>query len=136
MEDKQTSIFTSALRAIAFQIEEEHKKKPEKLKMFFDYKKQSLQQYYKFENDLQKYSAGETQFSEDKDSVTLAELFTNEFKKKLPVKDLHYIDISFSLIHEKESIDFVEIFYLDTANIPRHFDSRKDDSYNLPKAKN
>ena len=129
--NEQQNLFIAGLNTIKFQIEKEYEKKVEILEIFFDYKIETVQQYYKFENDNNKYSTGAESLKTDKDSRTLSEMFVEGIQKKLRnCAEMRFASIIFNLKENEIGIKKTELYYFDSQLIPRHFDSEKDDSYN------
>lgn len=125
------NLFKAGIRAVANEIEKQHGKVCERIEMFFDYRKDELSWFFKFENSNEKFGQTPVKISQEKDANRISEMLISKVKKRLQWKELQYVDIVFNAEKNKEDVLKLEIFYIDGMNTQRHFDSKKPDSYNF-----
>lgn len=124
MKGADKTIFQGAITAIKAMVENEYKKPLEKIQMFFDYKENYLQNYFKFEGDMQKYGA-EKHSLQDINEKSFSEIVLNAFKKEIPdFKAAQYANL-FIDAKEKEIVK-VEVYYLNKMDVPRIFEHPKN----------
>lgn len=109
------NVLEIALQTIKEKTDEAYGFDTEKIKMSFDYEKQTVQQFYKFGNSPNAQSPGIVEMKDDRDSVQLGNMFIAGLKNKIPgygrtLKANIIFDV------KKCCIESVELVYLDITN--------------------